>query len=137
MSHEETQPRYSGRLTTASELRAPRRDPDESPKAFVERLLDYNLDTAFHQGELEEERLLTYEALGPLIDRWDGLEGWEPFRKGKTDSSREEAKATLDPELAHAIKVLGERVKRLTEQIERLERDAQKISRAYTMYGGS
>lgn len=123
-------------LRSASKLRVPRYNADASARYKIEGLADYMLESALHQGDLEQERLEAHEQLATLDEEWENLTGWEPFRQGKTDSSIERAKAQLRPDLAKSRKWLDWQIDRLSEQIERIERDATKVSRTYTMYGG-
>lgn len=125
------------KLAAAAELRIPRRHPDASLGAHVEQLETYMLESAWHQGELEQERLRTHEALHGLQETWDHLTGWEPFRRSKTETAVEDAKRQLRPDLYDAIKKAKWLIARCTEQIGRLERDAEKCSRAYTLVSGS
>lgn len=105
---------------------------------LAEELAEYMLLSAFYAGALHEERLGHYEELRGLQVRWEDLEGWEMFRTGKTDSSREEAKKICDPELYAEIAARKWIIARLSEEIERLNRDGEKtVSRTYTILTGT
>lgn len=125
------------KLAAAAKLRMPRIPREQGARARIEALEDYLLETAWHQGELSEARLLLYDSLRTVDQEWEQLAGWEPFRRGKTDASIDHAKAQLRPELAQARSQAKYLIARLTEEIDRLERDATKASRAYTLATGS
>lgn len=125
------------KLRAAAEQRIPRRHPDESLAAHVEALESYMLESAWHQGELADERLRTHEALRELQEEWDHLTGWEPFKRTKTETAVEDAKRQLRPELYDGIQKARWLIARLNEQIARLDKDAERCSRAYTLVSGS
>ena len=127
----------SGTLFAAAALRVPRLESGASPRERIEALETYLLDVAHMQGELEQARLDTHDALRHVEGEWEDLQGWEMLRRGKTDRSIDDAKRQLRPELWDAICKARWLIARLTEQIERLERDATKVSRAYTLMTGS
>lgn len=125
----------------AKALRVPLWSDEDGPKPPLRlsgELGEYMLLSAFYAGELHEERLEIYAEQRAKQEEWDHLEGWEPFRNGKTDSSREEAKRLLRPELWDELQAAKWVVARLTDEIDRLNRDAEKaVSRAYTMLTGT
>lgn len=108
-----------------------------SSRQRINDLEDHISITAYYQGELEDERVDSYDALHELLRQWDAIEGWQTFRQGRTDASIDLAKAQLNPKLAREIKELRYTLDRLTEQIDRMERDASKASRVYTLLTGS
>lgn len=124
-------------LDAASELRLPVFQPGTMRDTKCDVIGDYILENGALKGDLCRERLATYEALAPLEEEWEGLEGWEDFRVGRTDKSIDEAKKVLRGDLYHAIRVLGWRVKRLGEEIERLDEDYARASRYYSTLSGS
>lgn len=124
----------------AKDLRVPvwDRNGTEPIKVLVDQLAEFMLLSAYVAADLHSERLDDYLELRPKQLEWDHLEGWEMLRQGKTDSSREEAKRGLRPELHEEIDELKFRIARLTDEIERLNRDAEKaVSRAYTILTGT
>lgn len=106
--------------------------------ALAEELAEYMLLSAFQAGELHEARLDLRADLEEDLRAWEQLEGWEAYRQGKTDSSREEAKKVMEPELWARIARLKWLINQLTDGMERLNRDAEKtVSRAYTILTGT
>lgn len=89
------------KLRVASRLRVPIFDRSQrySMSALAEELAEYMLLSAFQAGELHESRLDLRADLEDDLRAWEQLEGWEAYRQGKTDSSREEAKKVMEPEL--------------------------------------
>ena len=131
-----------GKLRSASRLRVPVFDrlatPRYSLSALAEELAEYMLLSAFAAGELHESRLDLRADLEEDLRRWEQLEGWEMYRQGKTDSSREEAKKQMEPELWARIASLKWLIAQLTDEMERLNRDGEKtVSRAYTILTGT
>lgn len=123
-------------LDTAKSLRLPLFEPTVGPKQRIESLTDYMLLTAYWSAELSEHRFGLMEELKPLDYEWYYLEGWEPFRRNRTEGGVDAAKAQVRPDLWDAITDARWKIARLTEEIDRLERDATKASRAYTMLTG-
>lgn len=129
---------FSQDFINAQQLRVPLMHPDKNAMALSEELASYMLLSAWYAGALHEERLGHYVGLREAQNRWDHLEGWEMYRTGKTDSSREEAKKVMDPELYDEIQARKWMISRLSEEIERLNRDGEKaVSRTYTILTGT
>lgn len=137
---------HSDSFQRARALRFPvwrrNRGPDDletvpGTRKRIEDLEDHISLTAYYQGDLEDERVDAYDALHEKLREWDGIEGWQTFRQGRTDASIDHAKAQLKPALAREIKELRYTIDRLSEQIDRMERDASKASRVYTLLTGS
>lgn len=132
---------FSEDFVNAQQLRVPLMHPDSGPRATMalsEQLASYMLLSAWYAGALHEERLGHYVSLRDAQNRWDHLEGWEMYRQGKTDASREEAKKLMDPELYDEIQARKWMISRLSEEIERLNRDGEKaVSRTYTILTGT
>lgn len=126
----------SDKLTLASQLRVPVFERGTAPREKCDALEEFTLVSAFHAAELHEERLGLHEQLRDLSSEWDHLDGWQPFRRSKTETAVEDAKRQLRPDLFDAIAGLRWTIGRLSEEIDRLERDAVKVSRAYTMLAG-
>jgi hypothetical protein len=112
-------------------------EPPPTSRKRIEDLEDHISITAYYQGELEDERTEHYDELEDLLRQWDGIEGWQTFRTGRTDASIDQAKAQLNPGLWRQIKAKRYLIARLCEQIDRMERDATKASRIYTLLTGS
>lgn len=130
------------KLRIASQLRVPVFDrlkaPRYSMRDLSEEMAEYMLLSAHVAGDLHEERLGLRADLEDQLREWEQLGGWEIYRQGKTDSSREEAKKQHSPELWDAISRLKWVIQQLTDEIERLNRDAEKcVSRAYTILTGT
>lgn len=130
------------KLRVASQLRVPVFDRNATPRyslrSLSEELAEYMLLSAFQAGELHEARLGLRADLENDLREWEQLEGWEMYRQGKTDSSREEAKKQMEPELWARIAKLKWLIQQLTDEMERLNRDAEKtVSRAYTILTGT
>lgn len=124
-------------LITAAALRVPIFRPGTHRQAKLDSLEEYMLVSAYWLGECHEERLSDYEALRGKESEWDQLQGWEAFRRGKTDSSIDEAKKVVRPDLWAEITDGRWHVARLTDEIERLDRDATKVSRVYSIITGT
>jgi len=124
-------------LRLASQLRVPVFARNAAPPEKSDALEEFTLVSAFHAGNLHAERLAAHEQLRDLTSEWEHLEGWEPFRRSKTEAAVDDAKRQLRPDLYDAIRDARWTIARLGEEIDRLERDAQKCSRAYTMIAGS
>lgn len=108
-----------------------------SSRQRINDLEDHISLTAYYQGDLEDERIDSYDELHAKLREWDAVEGWQTFRQGRTDASIDHAKAQINPKLAREIKELRYTIDRLSEQIDRMERDASKASRVYTLLTGS
>lgn len=124
----------------AKALRVPVWDSkgEEPVRILIDALAEFMLLSAQVAGELHEERLDLKLKLHPKEFEWDTLEGWEMYRSGKTDSSREQAKRDANPDLYEEIRDLKFHIVLLTEEIDRLNRDAEKaVSRAYTILTGT
>lgn len=140
MSDQEAGIELSEAFKTARALRVPlwSRAGDVSTADLAEELAEFMLLSAYYAGELADERLDHYITLRRLQGEWDHLEGWEMFRTGKTDSSRDEAKRVMRPELWDELATTKWIIARLSEEIDRLNRDAEKaVSRTYTMLTGT
>jgi hypothetical protein len=124
-------------LKTSKGLRVPVFEHGVSPRVKIEQLESYLLLSAFQQGELAEERLDALVTFEDLRREWDHLEGWEPYKRTRTEAGVEDAKRQLRPDLYDQRRDLEWTIKRLSEEIERLERDATKVSRAYSMTTGT
>lgn len=125
-------------FVNAQQLRVPLMHPDKSAMMLSEELASYMLLSAWYAGALHEERLGHYAALRRDQGAWDHLEGWEMYRTGKTDSSRDEAKRMCDPDLWDRIQARKWIIARLSEEIDRLNRDGEKaVSRTYTILTGT
>lgn len=130
------------KLRVASQLRVPvfdrKAQPRYSLRALSEELAEYMLLSSFQAGELHEARLGLRADLEELLREWEQLEGWEMYRQGRTDSSREEAKKQAEPELWANISAVKWLVNQLTDEMDRLNHDAEKVvSRAYTILTGT
>lgn len=132
-------------LSEAMALKPPRRRdyPDEGRSAFVSRLEDYLLDTAYVHATLEEARHYLAFARERLLEEWEELAGWEQHLPRKpadriTEADRNRAKAFMYPDRyadGKEARMLLDSIKR---QIDRFEWESQWIiSRAYTMISGS
>lgn len=128
-----------GRITLEEsvKLRVPRHQQGEGARSFVERLEDFMLRSACHQGDLSEVRLELYSELQVLDLEWSHLSGYEPLLNRKTEAAVSDAKRQLEPDMHDRRSWLRWRIARIGEEIERLERDATKVSRVYTMLSGS
>lgn len=124
-------------LVQSARLRMPRYERPIQPKVLTEKLLEYTLDTAFHQGQLAHERLEIYAQLHALEQEWEDLEGWQGLVRGKTDKAVLVAKRQVNPDLYGRVRAARWLVARLTDEIERLERDSIKASRAYSILSAS
>lgn len=126
-------------LTLAAKLRFPvwPKEPAVGTSQKVNDLEDHISLTAYYQGELEEHRLDAYTELAVLDQRWEEIEGWQQFRRSKTETAVEDAKRQANPGLWRELRLCRWRVKRLGEQIDRLEREFVKASRLYTVLTGS
>lgn len=130
------------KLRVASQLRVPvfnrLKQPRYSLRALSEELAEYMLLSSFQAGELHEARLGLRADLEELLRQWEQMEGWEMYRQGKTDSSREEAKKLAEPELWANISAVKWLINQLTDEMGRLNHDAEKVvSRAYTILTGT
>lgn len=115
-----------------------RDDPQAiSNAAKIDMLEEWTLVSANLGGDLAQERLEAHVELARVSLEWEKLEGWEPFRQGKTDASVDRAKASLRPDLSEKMRELRWRVDRLTEEIDRFDSEYAKVSRAYTMISGA
>lgn len=110
---------------------------DTSPREKIGNLEDHVVITAHYQGLLSSERLDCHVELHALQGEWAHLAGWEPLRKGKTDSSIEEAKRELRPDLWDRISDCKWKIARLSEEIQRLDGEFTKASRVYTFLSGA
>jgi hypothetical protein len=130
------------KLRVASQLRVPvfdrKREPRYSLRSLAEEMAEYMLLSAFQAGELHEARLGLRADLEELLREWEQLAGWEMYRSGKTDSSREEAKKQAEPELWANIAAVKWLINQRTDEMDRLNRDAETVvSRAYTILTGT
>lgn len=123
-------------LEVALQLRAPVFPRGTNSRVKSEQMEEFMLLSAYWQGELNEERHRLIVEAAPHQDEWDKLEGWEPYRDGRTDESVDRAKRVIREDLWDILQVKRRRVRALTNEIDRLERDAAKVSRAYTMLSG-
>lgn len=123
----------SDKLRLASQYRVPVFKRGAVLQAKKDELEEFMLVSAFHGGELHEERLGLYAELEPLKRRWENLQGWEMHRRNKTEAGVNDAKRQMEPRLHAQISDLGWKIRRLSEEIDRLERDAGQVSRAYTI----
>lgn len=123
-------------VAAASKLRVPVFQRGTAPRQRVDALEEFLLLSAFHQGNMSEERLGLFDELRDLEDEWEVVADWEEHRVGTTIASIDEAKKVVRPRLWQEIRLKRWQVKRLTEEIDRLERDATKVSRAYTLISG-
>lgn len=140
MADADTVVEFSEDFVKAQRLRVPLwdRQGEKSTIALSEELAEYMLLSAWYAGALHEERLGHYAELRRLQGQWDHLEGWEMYRTGKTDSSRDEAKKLCDPDLWDELQARKWIIARLTEEIDRLNRDGEKaVSRTYTILTGT
>lgn len=113
------------------------RGKDDVPTSTkISDLENYTALTAFYQGELMELRMSARNELAGLRAEWDDLQGWQQFRRNKTEAGVDAAKRQLRPELDAEIRALTATGRELSEQIERLEREATKASRVYTFLTG-
>lgn len=126
-------------LARARSIRVPVFQRGTAPRVRVDALEEFMLVSAFHQGEMGEERLELLDELRDFETEWRAIpaEKWAPHRVGTTLGSIDEAKAAVMPALWETITDKRWQIKRLSEEIDRLERDATKVSRAYTMISGS
>lgn len=111
------------------------------PKAKIDLLESYLLQTAEARQEATEARLFIQASLKDLRRRWRTLEGWEQHLNGTplhkaTGPQIERARAKVDPDLADSIESGEWLDKRLDEQIKRLQHDDDVVSRAYTFITG-
>lgn len=123
-------------LEVALVLRVPVFQRGTNARAKAEAMEEFMLLSAYWQGELNEERHRLIAEAAPHQDEWDKLEGWEPYRDGRTDESVDRAKRVIREDLWDVLQVKRRRVRALSNEIDRLERDASKVSRAYTMLSG-
>jgi hypothetical protein len=130
-------PEISPTLAKSKKMRIPVFEPATGARTKIDQLENYTLETAFMQGELEEERLEALRDLAQKRHEWDHLDGWEGLKRTRTEAAVQDAKRQIRPELYDQIQDLDWTVKRLTEEIDRLERDATKTSRVYSMITGS
>lgn len=122
------------KLDASLALRMPVFTSDDRLEQRIERLDDYMLLTAFHEGELSQARLENRDALYQLEREWEAVSGFEQFQGGrKTDVSVDDAKRHLRPKVWEGIKKARWLDRQLTEEIDRLDRDAKKCSRSYTL----
>lgn len=124
-------------LDTATSLRIPVWNGDETTARKVEDLESYICVTAYWQGDMFEERMGLRRELDGLLTEWEGLTGWEPFKRNKTEAAVDDAKRQLRPELHADIAARRRTIGDLAEQIDRMEREFTKASRVYTLLTGS
>lgn len=122
---------------TATSLRFPVWDKDVPSSRKVSDLENYICVTAYWQGEMVEQRSDSRRELDPLLEEWESLTGWEPFKRNKTEGAVDDAKRQLRPELAADIARRRRAIADLAEQIDRMEREFTKASRVYTLLTGS
>jgi hypothetical protein len=112
---------------------------DDGRQAKIDALEDFTLESALTEAELEEAKGAALDRLHELERIWRGIVGWEPYRRGKTDQSIDEAKRSMSPENAAMYEDMEDErhlIRRLQGEIDRLEADVAKASRAYTMLTG-
>jgi hypothetical protein len=123
-------------LEVAGALRVPVFDRETAVRAKADALEEFILVGAHWCGEMHAERRELLAEGARLQDEWDGLQGWEMHRRGKTDASVDRAKAEVAPDLWKRLRTIRRRVRALTDEIGRLDRDYEKASRAYTIISG-
>lgn len=126
----------SSALQLASALRVPVFQRGTAVREKIDALEEYMLLSSYQAGELHEERLTRYREVAEVESEWAEMTGYEMLQRGKTDTAREEAKKQLRPELWDILREQRWHVARLTEEIDRLDRDANRVSRAYTIMTG-
>lgn len=84
------------------------------------------------QGEIASLRLETHESLRTCQHEWAHLDGWQPFKRSKTEAAVEDAKRQLKPTLYDAIENAKWLIRRLDEEFDRLGTDADRCSRLLT-----
>lgn len=122
---------------TAAALRVPVFARDCDPRVKLDALEEFMLVSAHWAGEIHYERLQLRIELAERERSWERMEGWQAFRRGKTDSSIDQAKAELEPELWERLQSLRWLERQLSCEYDRLDRDATKVSRAYTILQGA
>lgn len=123
-------------LEVALSLRVPVFARGASARQKSDAMEEFMLLSAYWQGEMNEARHTLLVEAAPLQDEWDKLDGWQPFREGRTDQSVDAAKRVIREDLWDALQEKRRKVRYLSNEIDRLERDAAKVSRAYTMLAG-
>lgn len=123
-------------LEVAGALRVPCFDRGTAVGVKSDAIEEFILVSAHWCGEMHAERRRLMAEGAEAQDEWDALQGWEQFRRGKTDASVDRAKAEARPDLWRTLQATRRRVRALTEEIARLDRDFEKASRAYTIISG-
>lgn len=119
-------------------LRMPAFTQETPIKEKIEALEDYLLETARARGVLEEARLVMEDSYELIADKWDAVEGWEVYLRGKpkTQVEIDEAKRQADPDLFFSRRRAIKLIRQIGHQIKRFEKDDAACSRAYTMLVG-
>lgn len=132
-----TEPNLPECLTISLGLRVPVFEKGKSPREKIDELESYLLLSAYTQGELTEERMGWLVGRVVLQTEWDHLDGWQQYKRTRTELAVRDAKRHIRPDLYDRLQANEWMVKRLGEEIDRMERDATKVSRAYTMITGA
>lgn len=111
------------------------------PRAKIEQLESYLLETAEARQRASEARLYMSAALRDLYRKYRDIEGWEGWlseadRKKPSEKAKDEARRKVDTDLFESIQSAEWLVKRLSEEISRLQHDDDVVSRAYTFLTG-
>ncbi|HXU02353.1 MAG TPA: hypothetical protein VN903_15410 [Polyangia bacterium] len=126
-------------IHTVAALRFPRFEQDVQPRAKIDALEGYLLETAVARDVLEEARITLEDAYELIDEEWLKLTGWEVYLHGKPKSQVEidEAKRQAEPTLFHSRRRCQKLLRQIGNQVRRLEKDDAACSRAYTMMTGS
>lgn len=129
---------FSEAMRTAVALRFPVFDREQtSARERLEMVEDHVLACGYWHGELLEERLELRAESRQREHEWDHLEGWETYRRNKTEAAVDDAKRQLRPDLYDALQADKATLKDLGEQIDRLDREHDKVSRLYSIMTGA
>lgn len=126
-------------LTTATQLRIPKLDPNSNPGLKIAALEEYMLTIAYHRGDLEEAIGWVLEAKHDARRDLDNVQGWEAAIPKQAERTKERVlaeKARINPKAASVLKAADYYLTRLERQVRRLELDHQAVSRAYTLVTG-
>jgi hypothetical protein len=119
-------------LQRSVETRIPTFDPDASIEDRLSALEVHMLAVTALQGEIASTRLQSQDSLRTLQREWAHLDGWQPFRRSKTEAAVDDAKRQLNPELYDGIANARWLIERYGDEFDRLGKEADRCSRLLT-----
>lgn len=129
------------KFDAARVIRVPLLDPNTHPRQKIQALEDYLTQTAWHRGELEDALWWLVAVETSLKERWENVQGYEPFlpptAKERTQEAIRQAKRNIAPDVYTGLMSCHHLKEHIGRQIRRLELDDRNVSRTYTLATGS